>query len=213
MSVIRILGRPNSIAVMKVLVTAEELKLDFNREDYGGKFGYDDFYLKHNPNKFIPTLIDTDGYSIWESHAICKYLARKYGQHTTLYPQDDAQKAGRIDQWMDWHGTSLNPPNITIFWTLVRTLPEGRNLVALEGAKLEALRLWMMLDRQMADGRPFVCGDDFTLADIPMAISAHRWISLVEDDATAEVPNVINWYESLKTRPVLKKIVFDSPLS
>lgn len=76
---IRLLGRNNSIAVQKVLWTAAELNLhNLDRIDAGGKFGLPDNYLSVNPNGKVPTIIDSDGFALWESHAICKYLVRKY---------------------------------------------------------------------------------------------------------------------------------------
>jgi len=88
---IRLFGRNNSIAVQKVLWTAGRLNLadKVNRINAGGKFGLPDNYSDINPNKKVPTLVDTDGFSIWESHAVCKYLVRKYGGKDIIVYFDD----------------------------------------------------------------------------------------------------------------------------
>ncbi len=78
-NMIRLIGRKNSIAVQKVLWTSAELNLrNMERLNAGGKFGLPENYLSINPNGKVPTIIDSDGFSLWESHAICKYLVRKY---------------------------------------------------------------------------------------------------------------------------------------
>ena len=76
-------GRLNSHNVKKIVWLAEELGLPWVRHDVGGKFGMDDAYLAKNPNALIPTIEDGD-LVLWESNAILRYLAAKYG--VTLYP-------------------------------------------------------------------------------------------------------------------------------
>ncbi|HEX7926437.1 MAG TPA: glutathione S-transferase N-terminal domain-containing protein, partial [bacterium] len=76
---LKILGRNNSINVMKVLWTCEELKLPFERTDVGGAFAFKNRpdYLDLNPNGRVPT-VDDDGYVLWESNVIIRYLAAKH---------------------------------------------------------------------------------------------------------------------------------------
>ena len=71
-------GRLNSHNVKKVAWFAEELGLAYVRHDVGGQFGMSDAYLAMNPNALIPT-IDDDGFVLWESNAILRYLAARHG--------------------------------------------------------------------------------------------------------------------------------------
>lgn len=83
---IRLWGRNNSMNVQKVLWTLDELGLRYERLDAGMQFGINNTpdYLQKNPNGKVP-LLEDDGYAIWESQAICRYLCNQY-QGSQLYP-------------------------------------------------------------------------------------------------------------------------------
>ena len=97
---LRIWGRRNSINVQKVLWCCGELGLDYERIDAGGVFGLtrDPEYLALNPNGLVPTISD-DGFVLWESNAIVRYLAARHGSGT-LWPEDLRERAD-AERWMD----------------------------------------------------------------------------------------------------------------
>jgi len=194
---IRILGRNNSIAVQKVLWTCADLNLNFFRDDVGGKFGFPHDYEKLNPNMKVPCLIDSDEFVLLESHSICKYLVGKYGNKTQkgfLYPVDDLKRKAKIDQWMDWKAITLYPHVQKVFFTLVRTPPEKRDLNVLRDAKIETYKLFKILNDDFISAKKnYVVGDHFSLADIPLAICAHRWYSLVDKAERLELPALDDW--------------------
>ena len=86
-------GRVNSVNVKKALWAAEELGLKYERVDAGMQFGVVNTpeYRKMNPTGLVPTM-DDDGFVLWESHAIVRYLAAKHGAGT-LWPVDLRQRA------------------------------------------------------------------------------------------------------------------------
>ncbi|WP_339501213.1 glutathione S-transferase, partial [Pseudomonas canadensis] len=92
-------GRLNSHNVKKVAWFAEELALPYVRHDVGGQFGMSDAYLALNPNALVPTIED-DGFILWESNAILRYLAARHGGKS-WWPEDPVQRA-QADRWMDW---------------------------------------------------------------------------------------------------------------
>ena len=134
---LRIWGRTNSINVQKVLWCCAELDLPFERIDAGMAFGIVETpeYRALNPNGRIPTLED-NGYVLWESNTIVRYLAMKHGLGA-LCPSDLAARFD-AERWMDWQLTTLDRPVRNVFWALVRTAPEKRDPAAVEMAQAEA---------------------------------------------------------------------------
>ena len=110
-------GRKSSANVQKVLWTLAELSLPYEHIPAGGDFGglSDAAYLAMNPNGRIPTLKDGD-LVVWESDAIVRYLAARYGAGT-LWPEDPAERA-IADQWMTWGTTELEVDWLWLFWRL-----------------------------------------------------------------------------------------------
>jgi glutathione S-transferase len=194
---LKIWGRANSVNVMKALWAAEEVGAKYERIDIGGAFGGNDqpAYLALNPNGRVPTIED-DGLVLWESNAIVRYLAARYGAGS-LWPNDVKVRADS-DRWMDWQQTTLAAPMTTLFWGHVRTPPEKRDPVALEAARKQAAGIWPILDRVLA-GRPYVAGDRLTMGDIPAGCLVHRWLALPIE--RPNLPALAAWYERLKQRP------------
>lgn len=212
---VRILGRANSINVQKVIWCASEHNIPFVVENFGGKYGFTDEFVKLNPNKTVPAIVDANGFTLFESHAICKYLDSKYASsNNTLYPVKELEMRAKIDQWMDWQATVVNPLMRTIFWTLVRTKPEDRNLDELEKATIECNKKWQILNNYMKNESPdYVHGNKFSLADISLAISAHRWLTLVEPKDRDSAKHVEDWYKRMGQRTHFKNYVVDKVLT
>lgn len=197
---LKIWGRKNSINVQKVLWCCDELGLKFERVDAGGPFGLvgDPVYRALNPNGVVPTIEDGD-FVLWESNAIVRYLAARYGAGS-LWPDDPRARADG-DRWMDWQQTVLLPPMTTIFWGLVRTLAENRDMAKIAAAAEKAHEAFVMLDRALS-GRAFVGGDTFTMGDIPIGAMAFRWLNLdVADVPRPPLPALEAWYARLLDRP------------
>ncbi len=131
---LKIIGRDTSSNVQKVLWVCGELELPFERQDLGGPFGGNDNpeYRALNPNGRVPTIID-DGFVLWESNSCTRYLAAKHAAGT-LYP-DDLQARGNAERWMDWQIAMVSPTLVPVFWGMIRTAPEDRDLEAIEASR------------------------------------------------------------------------------
>ena len=118
-------GRQNSTNVKKVLWCADELGIAYEHINAGGPFGVVNTpeYRAMNPNGLVPCIRD-EGFVLWESNAIVRYLCTKYGAGALL-GQDPAQRA-RAAQWMDWTTSSLAAPYRDLFLNAVRLPVEQR---------------------------------------------------------------------------------------
>lgn len=200
---IRIWGRLSSVNVQKVVWAAREAGVAFERIEAGGPFGIvkTPEYLAKNPNGLIPLLEDGD-FVMWESNAIVRYLCAKYAPGT-LYPQPLEARAD-ADRWMDWQATTLQPAMGPAFMQLVRAPAAERNAAAIEESARKTEPLMAILDAQLA-GRAFVCGAQFTMADVVLGCAAHRWFGLPL--ARTARPNVERWYAALMQRPAVDGVL------
>ncbi|MGQ0674505.1 MAG: glutathione S-transferase family protein [Rhodospirillales bacterium] len=200
---LKILGRNNSSNVQKVLWCCGELGLKFERADLGGPFGgnKEASYLALNPMGLIPT-IDDDGFVLWESNAILRYLAAKHGAGG-LWPADPKTRAD-ADRWMDWQLSAVGPAITPVFMGLIRTPPEKRDHAAIEAGRKRTAELFGMLDAHLARRR-FVAGDSLTVGDIPLGVMAYRWFNFPVE--RPEHKHARAWYERLTQRPAFKQHV------
>lgn len=196
---IRVLGRRTSNNVQKVLWLLAEMNLPCRQEDYGGTFGGTNTpeYLRLNPNATVPTLID-DGMVLWESNAIVRYLARKHG--SPLSPNAPAGQA-LVEQWMDWQIATLSPAFRPLYIALVR---EKQAVADLGDVRKPAARLFSILDQAVSE-RPFISGNEMTLADIAIGPMIFRWFTL--GLAGEDYPHLARLLERLAARPAFQQHV------
>jgi glutathione S-transferase len=198
---LKIWGRKNSINVQKVLWSCAELGLPYERVDAGLQFGVNDTaeYRAKNPNGLVPTIED-DGFVLWESHAIVRYLARRHGMGT-LWPAESTVAAD-ADRWMEWYSTTLWLAMRPVFWNLVRVAPEKRNMAEVAENTKKLADYFGIVDRELAH-KTFMAGAAFSMGDIPLGVAAFRWYNLpVERPAH---PNLDRWYQRLCERPAFRE--------
>jgi glutathione S-transferase len=193
-------GRLNSHNVKKVAWFAREIDLPHVRHDIGGQFGMTDAYKAMNPNALIPTIED-DGLVLWESNAILRYLAHRYAPEA-LYPADPALRAAG-DKWMDWQ-FSFAEAQRDAFVNLVRRKPEDRDAAAIAASAAKAGKAMATLETALA-AQPWLSGDNFGVADVPMAVYAHTFFTLDIDRPL--LPHVRAWHDRMRERPAYAETV------
>ena len=201
---LKIWGRVNSINVQKVMWAVAELKIPHVRVDAGMAFGVVNTpeYRAMNPNGRVPT-IDYDGFILWESNTIVRYLYAKHGPIRTFEAGYGAEK------WMDWVTSTLAAPITTMFWQLIRTPSDKRDGAAVEAAIKQAGDTFKIADDVLAS-QPYMSGREFSMGDVPFGCFVNRWMNLpVERPAHA---NLVKYYERLKSRPAFQRHVM-IPLS
>jgi glutathione S-transferase len=195
---LKIWGRRTSVNVQKVMFAVGELGLEHQRFDYGGQFGGLDTpeYGMLNPNRLVPT-IDDGGFVLWESNAIVRHLAQRYGRGS-LSPADEMTFA-KADSWMDWSLTSIYGDIIaTCFLQLIRTPIRDRDVKAVEAAAKRAGERLRILDAQLK-GRHYIMGENPTTADVAIGTLMYRYFNL--PITRPDLPNVEAWYGRLTKRP------------
>ncbi len=207
---LKIWGRNTSSNVQKVLWALGEMKLPFERVDVGGAFGKtkDDFYLAMNPNSLVPTLEEDDGFTLWESNSIVRYLAGKHANRT-LEPADLKVRAS-AQKWMDWQLSVMAPAITPVFWGLIRTPIEQRDAKAIATGKEKTIAAAKLMDAQLGKTQ-FLAGDDFSYGDIPVGIMIYRYMQLIPERPAT--PNLDRWYAAISSRAAFKEQVAVVPLT
>ena len=199
---VKILGRVTSINVRKVLWAAGEMGLEYDREDWGLPLRDPKVaeFLALNPNGQVPVLIDGD-FVLWESSAILLYLAEFYGQDT-LWTQDPHVRA-RMYQWLGWQASELNPAWGYAVTALVRKLPGYDDPARIADSMARWTTKMELLEAHLAGGEEYVAGGQFTLADIALGLSVHRWVMVPIEKKT--LPAVEAYHGRLKERDAAKE--------
>ncbi|NNE21162.1 MAG: glutathione S-transferase family protein [Rhizobiales bacterium] len=196
-------GRASSSNVQKVLWALKEAGVEYERHTVGGQFGGTDTpeYRKLNPNQIVPAIQDGT-IKLFESNAIIRYIARKYGAGT-IRPR--GQRAYALaDQWLDWSALEFNPAIMPIFFNKVRMAPEQYDAAAVARAEKVCIHKLKVIERGLGR-KPWLAGRHFSYADVPMGILFWRYKNM--DIKHANTKNLDRWFEQLKERPAYRDVV------
>jgi glutathione S-transferase len=206
---LKIWGRNTSSNVQKAMWAVGEMGLAHERIDIGGPFGKnkEPAYLAMNPNGLVPTLEEEDGFLLWESNSVIRYLAAKH--HADVLEPADLKVRALASQWMDWQLTVLGPAITPVFWGLVRTPPEKRDMAAIEAAKVKTTEAAKILDARLGKTN-FVAGSAFSYGDIPVGVMIYRYMALVPE--RPKLANLERWYAAIAERKAFRDHVSSIPL-
>jgi GST-like protein len=182
----------------KASIALEELDLPYEAHavDIGKGEQFKPEFLKLSPNNRIPAIVDRDiNFSLMESGAILLYLAEKAGK---LLPTDKLKRY-RVMEWLMWQMGGPGPMFGQVHHFVKYN--KGKAPYAEERYLKEALRLYGVLDRRLAD-REFVA-DDYSVADIAI----WPWVSRFEWQTIDlnQFSNVKRWYVTIANRPAVQK--------
>ncbi|MCW5605549.1 MAG: glutathione S-transferase family protein [Burkholderiales bacterium] len=211
---LKLWGRPTSARTQKVLWTLAEIGLEFEfilasatmgaggHVSKGNKpFGIVDTaeYRAKNPTGKVPT-IDDDGFVLWESNSIVRYLAMQYAPD--LLYGNDIRTFASASRWLDWENNELLPPQHEMVMHLVRLPADQRDPHELEKARQDFLKHLQVAEEQL--GRTaYIAGNRFTYGDIPLGIRVHRWYLFGLESPS--MPNITRWYAKIRERPAFHK--------
>jgi glutathione S-transferase len=123
----------------------------------------------------VPVL-DDGGVVVWESNVIVRYLASSRARGDLL-PSEPAQRA-QVEQWMDWQASDFNNSWRVVFQALVRRNPAFQDKAAIDASAELFNRMVGIIDAQLGRTGSYITGDHFTVADIAIGLSLHRWRSV-----------------------------------
>lgn len=201
---LKIWGRKNSSNVRKTLWAAQELGLAYEAIDAGGAFGLVDTpeYRAMNPNGRVP-VIEDDGFVLWESNTIVRYLMARHANGTPWYPAD-VQARASAEKWMDWTTSSFAGPFRTVFWGVLRTPPAQQDWSAIKAAIKECEALLAMAGQALAS-QPYLSGAEIGMGDIPLGSFIYAWFEMPIE--RTHQPHLQAWYARLKQRPAYQQAV------
>lgn len=201
-------GRKTSSNVQALMWCIGELGLPYERFDFGHRYGGTDTpaFLAMNPNGTVPVLRDGMGEPIWETGAILRYLAARYGS-APFWPGDGVARA-KIDQWAEWAKINITLGfTAPIFWKVVRTAPADQDPVAISQAVAKFDKLLDIAESQLSRAA-FLVGEDLTLADIQFGHVLFRYFDI--PITRQHRPMLRRYYDALATRPAFREHVMVS---
>lgn len=195
-------GHPWSSNARRVQMLCDELKIPYTNEtvDLMNGAQYLPEFQALNPNSKVP-VIDDDGFVLWESQAIMRYLADKH-KASAWYPTEPKARA-IVEQWLDWNQTRLGPEAGKIMFN-THFAGDKRNDQAIEDAKTWLAKILPVMDGVLGK-QPFLCGAAITLADLAVATNI-AYLEHCQYDL-GPYPAVRRWYGAMKNRPSFAKTV------
>lgn len=155
-------------------------------------------YQALNPNTKVP-VIDDDGFVLWESQAIMRYLADKH-KASKWYPIEPKARAA-VEQWLDWNHTRLGPEAGKIMFN-THFAGDNGSPQAIEDAKKWLAKILPVMNGELSK-RPYLCGDQPTLADLA-AVTNLAYLEMCQFDLSP-YPAVMKWFNGIKSRPSYTK--------
>jgi glutathione S-transferase len=201
-------GRKSSSNVQAVMWCIGELGLAYRRHDVGHSYGGNDSpsFLAMNPNGTVPVVRDGDGAPLWETGAILRYLCNRYAP-ASFWPEAPACRA-EVDMWAEWAKINVTLSfTVPIFWGVVRTAPADVDWSAVKRA-IAALGKILGIAEARLQARPFLCGEQLTLADIQFGHVLYRYFDMAIE--RPEQPALRRYYDRLSLRAAYQEHVMVS---
>jgi len=207
---LKLFGRTSSVNTQKSLWAIHECGVSFEFLDTGKEVLHqkefcgllNEFKGSTQRNLQIPMLETESGRRIFDSSTIARYLCMEY--KPALFGNTNEGLA-ECSMWMSWVETMrIGVPNQWLIENLVRKRPELRNSQTVEQSLNRGIQYVDWLNRHLLD-KKFVCGDHFTVADVPWGAEVNRWFMF--DLKRPEMPGLERWYDRLLERPAFLEAV------
>ncbi|MFA7681324.1 MAG: glutathione S-transferase family protein [Pigmentiphaga sp.] len=205
MHTLEIWGRCTSSNVQALMWCLAELELPSIRHDVGLHHGGNNLpaFLAMNPNGTIPVLRDGNSEPLWETGAILRYIASRYG-NPVFWPEEALARA-QVDKWAEWSKWNVAQFfSRFIFWPQIFVPPSQQDPAAVRRALPQLDRYLDIAEARLAQ-QAFLANDNFTLADIQLGHILFRYFTLNTPRQTR--PALERYYADLTARPAYREHV------
>lgn len=203
----KVYGHPMSTCTRKVLMTLAEkgASAEFVMVDIMKGEGHGADHLARQPWGQVPVFEDDDGWQLYESRAICRYLDEKLAG-PKLTPSDLRQRAA-MEQWVSIETSNFTAPAMKIIYQLLFSKFMGKepNLEVAEEGRKGVRKAVAVMERQLA-GHSFLVGDGLTLADIFFMPYIEYLAMCGELALITDSERVGAWWNRISERPTWHKV-------
>jgi len=198
---IRLFGSSYSTCTRKVLTTLLETATPYElvNIDFAKREHKQEPHLGRQPFGQIPA-IDDEGFGLFESRAICRYISAKAGGRLT--PADVRQRA-LMDQWMSVEQSNFSPHAMKFVYHYVFKRPQEP--AVLEAAEAALDLAFKALSKPLAS-QAFLANDELSLADIGYMPYLEHFASTPLTSKLEQYPHVVAWWDRLRQRDSWRKI-------
>lgn len=189
-------GRASSVNVQKPMWLLAELGIVHERIDAGWTYGGTDTdaFRRMNPTGLVPVWQEDDAFSVAESNAILRYLAR---DAEAWWPAEPRARA-RVDQWMEFASTTLLPALAKVFYAKIRLDPATTSDAQMHEYLAALDKALDILEGRLSQSA-CLAADHLTLADISAGTQMFRVYDL--DIPRRARPALDRWYAAMSSRP------------
>jgi glutathione S-transferase len=197
---IKLYGNPMSTCTRKVLCTLHETgtPFEFVTLDFGKAEHKAAAHLARQPFGQVPA-IDDDGFALYESRAICRYLDGKAGNKLTPH---DPKAHARMEQWISVETEDFTPNAMKFVYAEVFKRPQTPEVMTAATEKLELA--CGILDKALTSSQ-FLTGEQFTIADITFAPYLEYAMNTSAKATIGKHPHVVAWWNRVAERPSWRK--------
>jgi glutathione S-transferase len=198
---IRLFGSPYSTCTRKVLTALLETDTPYELVvvDFAKREHKQEPHLSRQPFGQVPA-IDDDGFNLFESRAICRYLSAKAGDK--LAPSGLRERA-LMEQWISVEQSNFSPHAMKFVYHYI--FKREQEPLVLEAALAALEKAFSALSKPLAS-QPFLAGDKLTIADIGYMPYLEHFVSTPVQPKLEQFPHVVSWWGRLRERESWRKI-------
>ncbi|KAI5121725.1 hypothetical protein M0805_009018 [Coniferiporia weirii] len=203
--VLKLYGTPFSTTTQNVIVTLKELNVPYELVPVSmqtGEHKSADYLETKQPFGQIPVLVEEDGFKLYESRAISRYLIAKYGRDSGLIPRGDVKKIGLFEQAVSIESSNFNPSAFAIATEKIfKPMRGAKGDDDRAAEQVKALEEKLKVYEIILSKQKYLAGDELTLADLlhlPYGALITDYAGFTGLKATS---NVARWWTDISSRP------------